>query len=1035
MSYFADLHVHSKHSRATSADCDLEHLAAWGLQKGITVIGTGDFTHPAWRAELRDKLVEAEPGLYRLREDLEGAVRARLGARFEAPVRFMLSVEISGIYKRHDRTRKVHNLVYAASFATVDRIVERLERVGNLGSDGRPILGLDSRDLLEIVLEAGDDAYIVPAHIWTPWFAMFGSRSGFDTVEECFGDLTRHIFAVETGLSSDPAMNWRLSQLDRYRLVSNSDAHSPAKLGREATRFEGALDYFALRRALETGEGFGGTVEFFPEEGKYHADGHRKCGVRLSPRETRAREGRCPACQSPLTVGVMSRVDALADRPEGEGPGSRAPFRSFVPLPEIIAETVEAGPDSKRVARVYERLIAGVGPELFILDRAPLEDLRRHGSALVAEGIARMRAGEVIREAGYDGEYGVVRMFRPGELARAHGVALLFAEEPASAAPLAALQPGPARARGEEVATPDAEPASAAPEPEDAAPPAGMLAGLDPEQARAAGIAAGPLLIVAGPGTGKTRTLTRRIAHLVRERGVDPGTCLAITFTRRAAGELQERLVELLGAEGERVVVRTFHGLGRDLLRAHAAAVGLTPGFRVAHEWEQEAILQEGLQLAASEARRVLAAISHATRTGARPEPGSELEQALRAYRRGLRARDRVDCDELVSLAVELLAGDAAARAAVRARFPHVSVDEYQDVDERQYALVRLLVPPDGDLCAIGDPDQAIYGFRGADVGFFLRFREDFPATREVQLVRNYRSGRRIVDASMQVIEKRSLAAGRVLRAQRDDALAVVIHEAASAAAEAEFVVHTIERLIGGYSFFSVDSGRVRGGDASEYGFGDFAVLYRSSGLLPPLEEALLRSGIPFERRSHKRLDDLPEVRAIVDALAGQPEAPPEARLAELAARAPELARGAALLRPLARRCRSLAELSDEVAAGAQCDAWDPRAARVSLLTMHAAKGLEFPVVFLIGCEDGIVPLSFGPDSDLDEERRLFFVGMTRAEQRLYLTRARTRVWRGEPREQAPSPFILDIRDELTERSRDERRRPARAKAPQLPLF
>jgi DNA helicase-2/ATP-dependent DNA helicase PcrA len=751
-------------------------------------------------------------------------------------------------------------------------------------------------------------------------------------------------------------------------------------------------------------------------------------------------------CAGPLTVGVLHRVDELADRAGDDAPAGRPPFRSFVPLPEIIAETVAAGPASRAVTRVWERLIGRVGPELFVLEHAPVEDLRRHGSELVAEGIRRMRAGEVIREAGYDGEYGTVRMFRPHELARS---GLLFTLDESPRAPVEDASPADgadasALAGDATSAQAAAVTAVAAGAPSDLASrspdlpaPAGpgMLAGLDPEQAEAAGIVRGPLLIVAGPGTGKTRTLTRRIAHLVRDRGVDPASCLAITFTRRAAAEMQERLVDLLGAEGERVVVRTFHGFGRDLLRAHAAALGLTAAFRVAHAWEQLAVVQEALQVEAAEARRLLADLSHAARTCAAPPPGSALEQASRAYRRGLRARDLVDCDELVALAVELLAGDPDLRAAVVARFAHVSVDEYQDVDELQYRLVRLLAPADGELCAIGDPDQAIYGFRGADVGYFLRFRADYPGTREVQLVRNYRSGRRIVDASMQVIEKRSLAAGRVLRAQRSDALAVVILEAASAAAEAEFVVHTIERQVGGSSFFSVDSGRVDAGDASAHGFGDFAVLYRSSGLLGPLEEALLRSGIPFERRSHSRLDAVPEVRALVEALPSAAGATPAERLAALAGRSPALDRAAALLRPLARRCETLAELVDEIAAGAQCDAWDPRADRVSLLTLHAAKGLEFPVVFIVGCEDGISPLRMGPDVDVDEERRLFFVGMTRAQQRLYLTHARRRTWRGALREQSVSPFVLDIREELLEHARSDRKRPDKPVDPQLALF
>ena len=327
MRFYADLHVHSKYSRATSRNCDLEHLAIWARKKGIGIVGTGDFTHPAWRAELKDKLVPAEPGLFRLRPDLERFVEERLPAACRSrctTVRFMLSVEISTIYKKFDKTRKIHHLIYTPDFESTDRVVDSLSRIGNLHSDGRPILGLDSRHLLEIALESGPGSYLVPAHIWTPWFAALGSKSGFDAIDECYGDLAPHIFAVETGLSSDPPMNWRVSSLDRFRLVSNSDAHSPEKLGREVCVFDTDLDYFALRRALETGVGYEGTLEFFPEEGKYHLDGHRNCRVRLSPAETRAHDGLCPACGKPLTVGVMHRVEDLADRPEETAPPETA---------------------------------------------------------------------------------------------------------------------------------------------------------------------------------------------------------------------------------------------------------------------------------------------------------------------------------------------------------------------------------------------------------------------------------------------------------------------------------------------------------------------------------------------------------------------------------------------------------------------------------------------------------------------------------------------------------------------------------------
>ncbi|MFY9821025.1 MAG: endonuclease Q family protein [Thermoanaerobaculia bacterium] len=430
MRFYADLHVHSKYSRATSRDADLEHLALWARRKGITVVGTGDFTHPAWWEEIRTKLLPAEPGLFRLRPEIEREVARQLPPACHGPVRFLLEVEISTIYKKGERTRKIHHLIYAASLETAGRIRERLGAIGNISSDGRPILGLDSRHLLEITLQSGSDAYLVPAHVWTPWFAVLGSKSGFDSVEECYGDLAPHIFAVETGLSSDPPMNWRVSSLDRFTLVSNSDAHSPPMLGREACSFDTDLDYFAIRRALETGEGYGGTVEFFPEEGKYHLDGHRACNVRLEPPETRRLEGRCPACGKPLTVGVMHRVEELADRSEEaptEGRQARVdPYRCLVPLPEILGEIHGVGAKSRTVEQSVAQLVARLGPELDILERLPLDEVARAGSPLFLEALTRLRAGQVRRDAGYDGEYGVIRLFEPGEIRERAVVGMLF---------------------------------------------------------------------------------------------------------------------------------------------------------------------------------------------------------------------------------------------------------------------------------------------------------------------------------------------------------------------------------------------------------------------------------------------------------------------------------------------------------------------------------------------------------------------------------------------------------------------------------
>ena len=378
MKLVADLHIHSHFSRATSPNLTFEHLTRWAQLKGIHVVGTGDIAHPGWLAEMREKLEPAEEGLYRLKPEHTTAVQAQVPPACHAPVRFMLGGEISNIYKRGDRTRKVHNIVFAPSFEATERLQARLEKIGNIRSDGRPILGLDSRDLLEIVLDTDPACHLIPAHIWTPWFSLLGSKSGFDSVAECFADLTPHIFALETGLSSDPPMNWRVSGLDRYTLVSNSDAHSPEKLGREATLFDCELAYGALFEALQYagrlpspthgrgagGEGYLGTIEFFPEEGKYHFDGHRACDLVWDPPTTRAHNEICPVCGKPLTVGVMHRVEALADRPEGFRPVGPRPFHSLIPLPELLGEVYGVGASSKQVQAEYFKLLVGLGAEL-----------------------------------------------------------------------------------------------------------------------------------------------------------------------------------------------------------------------------------------------------------------------------------------------------------------------------------------------------------------------------------------------------------------------------------------------------------------------------------------------------------------------------------------------------------------------------------------------------------------------------------------------------------------------------------------------
>ena len=414
MRYLADFHTHSCYSRATSKASNIQGLAAWSQVKGINVVGSGDFTHPAWLAQIKEELQPAEPGLFKLKNQVS---KAFADANPEAiETRFILTSEISSIYKRHSKVHKVHNVLFAPDLQSVERINAKLAAIGNIESDGRPILGLDSRDLLEILLEQAPDGFLVPAHIWTPWFSLFGSKSGFDAIEDCYGDLTEHIFALETGLSSDPDMNRLISALDRFTLISNSDCHSPSKLGREVNIFDTDLDFFAMRTALKNTKdgGFKGTIEFFPEEGKYHFDGHRKCQVCLDPLTSRNLTI-CPVCQRPLTIGVSHRVMELADRKTPFYPDGQPGYKSIIPLPEILGEMLSLGPATKGVQGLYARLINKFGSEFNILLRTPVEELNQVSSVL-GEAMQRVRNNQVIKQAGYDGEFGIIQLFEPGEL-------------------------------------------------------------------------------------------------------------------------------------------------------------------------------------------------------------------------------------------------------------------------------------------------------------------------------------------------------------------------------------------------------------------------------------------------------------------------------------------------------------------------------------------------------------------------------------------------------------------------------------------
>jgi len=1067
MKFIADLHIHSRYSRATSKQLDPEHLSLWGQKKGIAVVGTGDFTHPAWLKELKEKLTPAAPGLYRLKPELEKATKDQVPKACECKVLFMLSVEISCIYKKDGKTRKLHHVILMPDFESAERLNHKLEAIGNITSDGRPILGLDSRDLLEVVLEADERSFFIPAHIWTPWFSLFGSKSGFDHIEECFGDLCGYIHALETGLSSDPPMNRLLSALDGYILVSNSDAHSPSKLGREANLFDTELDYYSMVKAMAEGTGFMGTIEFFPEEGKYHLDGHRKCGVRLDPYETRQNHGLCPECGKPLTVGVLHRVFELADR---DKPVLSKDFVSLIPLTEILSEILRCGSGSKKVAAEYVALLHNLGPELFILMDAPLESIEKQGGPLLREAIERMRGGRVIREAGFDGEYGRIRLFEDHEIVSLKGQAALFQR---------------AEDRGRRSGTPTLEKVTrrtglavrkkAKAEVGNIDP---ILDPLNKEQRNAVTSGGGHMLVKAGPGTGKTMTLTHRIAYLLREGLASPEQILALTFTRKAAQEMRSRLERLVGESlCDRLNISTFHSLCLEMLKEQREKTGLP--WPLVLCGESDSLLLSNKILSDFTGRRpgltrFRRALYEYKLHGGHYEGGRFSgvgKELLERYRLHLEQLGMVDLDDLEVETFRLLERHEGVRRVYGSRYKWIFVDEYQDTNPVQAAMVKMLVKAGGgNLFAIGDPDQAIYGFRGADVTSFYRFLEDFPGAAIITLKRSYRSTNKILQASASV-----LGMGEALESQVGEGDNVFTAPCGTEAEEAEMIVETIERLMGGVSYFSLDSGRVDSSSGSEsLSFGDFAVLYRLNSQATALKEALERRGIPFivsgdvpliehfpvnvvwrflqfisnpeniyYREVYRELKRKHNVKG--------PEAVNEIELpdgsvekivqwavdshdwGDLPEEGEEAIRRFSLIAKEHRG--ALAEFVEMVCLDRGIDHVLLAGDKVALMTLHGAKGLEWPVVFIVGCEDGLIPCTLFGGKDDAEEARLFYVGMTRAERILVLSWARHRNLNGRPLKADPSRFLQRIPGKLISPLKRSDWRPRGKVHEQLRLF
>lgn len=1150
MKFIADLHVHSKFSRATAKNLDLEHMHISAQLKGITVIGTGDFTHPQWFSEIKEKLIPAESGLFKLKDDIARHCDQEVPESCRGDVRFVLESEISNIYKKDGKTRKNHNLIYLPDLETAAKFNQSLDKIGNIKSDGRPILGLDARNLLEILLETNPDGFLVPAHIWTPWFSVLGSKSGFDSLRECFEDLSDHIFAAETGLSSDPAMNWRVSDLDHITLISNSDAHSPSKLGREANLFNTELSYFAIKSAIRSGDAkqFPGTLEFYPEEGKYHLDGHRKCGVRLSPDQTKKRNGICPECGKPLTLGVLYRVEELSDRNEEEKPSKARPFHHIIPLPELLSEIFQVGVGSKKVNHHLNRLLQKLGPELKILHFMDIASIKDAGLFILAEAVERMRHKKVSLSPGYDGEFGRIKVFNADETERFKKQKKLFEDDfnQVNKGVISSFMGKQEKDTAFKSREGDGKKTAESPTLLDSVQFKNKPTSIDhhklnQDQQKAVNHESDPLIIDAGPGTGKTRTLTHRIAHLISNKKINPQDILAVTFTNKAAEEMGQRIVKLLGSDQDLPLTATFHSLCLKILTDN----NRMSDFSIIDDDEQKYILNRAIHASVYnpkahdiQPKKIINIILLAKQQMVDPDDVDYfknqdrlwpvIQNVYRKYQHLLAVQGIMDYEDLIIETIRLFELDPLVLQGYQKRYQHILIDEYQDLNPVQYRLVRLLSPAGKNLFVIGDPNQSIYGFRGSDLVFFNRFIQDFPNSKRIQLRQNYRSTQSILDAGFQVIIDKHRSDDDTIKifSNIQGTQTLGIMEAGTEKAEAVAVGKQIENLVGGMGFYSIDYGKTGIRDGKDaYAFSDFAILFRTRRQAQVMLEVLEDAGIPCQlvgRSNPLNEKGINPVMAMLKIVEGSgsyydlvklvrqgiigigkktldrfitwgiekgfslPEAlrqihrhpirgiqaERQRKLCDLATRMRTIEKSTANMSLNERvdhiidqakdllnsKHKDFAETLQErfgqllnqykdksrdvffsrIALQSDTDEYDSRVEKVSLMTMHTSKGLEFPVVFITGCEDGLIPYHRPEQTanNPEEERRLFYVAMTRAGERLYLTYSKNRNIHGVSKTMIPSPYIDDIENRLKNTISQKKRKKSTPRGPvQMDLF
>jgi len=1064
MKFIADFHIHSHYSLATSKELKPEHLDYWAALKGVQVVGSGDFSHPSWTRELREKVQPTGNGLFTLKDEF------KIDKKQKQNTSFLLTAEISNIYKKSGKTRKVHNVIVAPDFETVEKIQNELLRLKfNITSDGRPILGMDSKDLLDLVLNINENIMFIPAHIWTPWFSVLGDKSGYDSVQECYEELTKHIYAVETGLSSDSPMNWMCSHLDNFTLLSNSDAHSPDRLGRNANIFDTELSYQAIYDAIKFPEKkeFVGTIDLFPQEGKYHYDGHRKCGICWTPLETLKHNEICPVCNKKITVGVMNRVAQLSDRSNIYERKNQSSFFHLIPLKELLSEILGVGDTSKSLTANYFSILQKYGSELDILMNIPVEEFRKNQHHALAEALQRMRNEEIFIDEGYDGEYGSIKVFKSGEKKKPAKDALFHLGD--TELPRATKRPLINFDMDEflrlknlsdiEIESKKNKIKKVFENPVDE---------LNEQQLNAVNHFEGAAFIIAGPGTGKTKVLTLRIFNLIKNKNILPSTILAVTFTNKAANEMLQRLKELAKNEFDvtKLHCKTFHAFGLELIRKYCYHVLRKPEFIIIKDDDKEIIFSQYIDCDKKQIKKIIDEISKAKQQSDFVFENQESQKLFEQYNKYLSENNLVDFDDLIYLTVNLLKQYPEILKEEQQNYQWILVDEFQDINAGQYELIKLLTGENQNLFVIGDPNQAIYGFRGADVKFVNQFLTDFPDATTYQLTKSYRCSERILRASEDIIENETLLEGL------QTGVKINISRHATDKAEAENIARTIEKITGGMRFFSIDSNVTAGTENSDsLGLSDIVVLTRTRQQLKVVEKAMNDHGIPFQSTSEESIFAVEPLCYIIDFLKLINQPANQFTFDKLKKR--KLIKSIKEIEKINpqnktvenyvnylvdtyfsetlnindlefRQFLAWTKLFDEnlsgfldfATLGNGMDLYKPNIENVSLMTLHASKGLEFKAVFIAGCEDGLIPYTlYRKDTDVAEEKRLLYVGMTRAEEQLFLSSAENRFVINRIMNLSRSPFIDSIEKELVELQKRQSKAKEVKASPQMSLF